>query len=67
MRAGEERERRGCGGGATRDLRDHVVGSAARWLRLESSAEEEDCKGGWAANSVVGVLGGVREKARTSN
>lgn len=54
MRAGDGRERRGGGGGATRDLRDHLV----RAVTVESSAEN--------ANSVVGVLGGVGE-ASTSN
>jgi len=66
-RGGDERERRGAGGGATRDLRDHAVRSAARWAILESSAEEDGCNGGWAANSVVGVLGGVRKEASPSS
>ena len=66
VRAGDERERRGGGGGETRDLRDHVACSAARWAVLESSVEGEGCNGGWAVNSVVGVLGGVREEASPS-
>jgi hypothetical protein len=64
MREGDERERRrGGGDGATRDLRDHAVCSAARWAILESPGEEEGCNGGW----VVGVLGGVRDEASPSN
>ena len=66
VRTGDERERRGGVGGATRDLRDHVVCSPARWAVLESSAEGDGCNGGWAASSVVGVLGGVREEASPS-
>lgn len=58
MRGGDAKERRGSGGGATRDLRDHAV----RCLTVESSDDE-----GWRdANAVVGVFGGVRV-ARASN
>jgi hypothetical protein len=67
VREGDERERRGGGNGATRDLRDHAVCSAARWPILESPDEEEGCSGGWATTSVVGVLGGVRDEASPSN
>lgn len=63
----EERERRVSGGGATRDLRDQVVSHTARWLVAGSSSEAESCRGGGVGNSVAGVLGGVRDEARTSN
>ena len=67
MRAEDEKERREGGDGATRDLRDHAVGLATRWAMLESSAAEGSCNGGWAVDSVVGVLGGVRDEASPSS
>jgi hypothetical protein len=67
VREGEERERRGGGDGATRDLRDHAVCSATWWAILESPDEEEDCSGGWATTLVLGVLGGIRDEASPSN